>query len=264
MTGDGHTVVVAGGLIAGDGSTASAFELDTATGKQTTLPDLAVPVHDAAGVTLGGHPLVVGGGNATEQSVVQRLAGGRWRVVGHLPGARSDLVTVATGTGLLVIGGYDGVTSPPALLASPDGTHFTVAAQLPQPVRYPAVTTCDGSVWVLGGESNGAMITPIQRIAGAGTAHVTAQVVAHLRTGLGHAMAVCVGGRVLLMGGRTGQDTVTTRMWWFDPSSSSLSPAGQLPHGLADAGVLGTPSAAYLIGGETPGLSDRVMRVTWR
>jgi hypothetical protein len=37
-----------------------------------------------------------------------------------------------------------------------------------------------------------------------------------------------------------------------------------MPYPLADAGVFRTGRAAYLIGGETPNLSDGVIRITTR
>ena len=73
------------------------MRIDLATGRTVRLPSLAVPVHDVAGGLLGGCPAVVGGGNATEQDVVQTLAGGAWHVSGHLPTPRSDLSVVQRG-----------------------------------------------------------------------------------------------------------------------------------------------------------------------
>ena len=94
----GHgSVVLAGGLVAGDRSTGEALEIDLATGRTARLPSLAVPVHDVAGALLRGSPAVVGGGNAAEQDVVQVLTAHAWHVTGHLPTARSDLSVVQSG-----------------------------------------------------------------------------------------------------------------------------------------------------------------------
>jgi N-acetylneuraminic acid mutarotase len=91
-----------------------------------------------------------------------------------------------------------------------------------------------------------------------------ARVVAHLPRALGHAAAVVLDGRVLLAGGRTGPDTVTDRMWWFSPSAG-FTRAGRLPTGLADATpVAADTGTAYLVGGETPALTDRVVRLALR
>ena len=54
-------------------------------GRSTHVARLAVPVHDAAGGLLAGAPAVFGGGNSTEQSLVQALHGGAWRRVDAVP-----------------------------------------------------------------------------------------------------------------------------------------------------------------------------------
>jgi N-acetylneuraminic acid mutarotase len=259
--GPGAPVVVAGGLLAGDTSSSASYTLDLSDGHVTRLPRLPVDVHDTAGVRLGGRTLVLGGGNASEQAVVQARRSGRWRVVGRLPAARSDLAAVVAGRRAYVVGGYDG--GSPALgdvLASRDGRSWRVAAHLPLPVRYAATVLVGGALWVFGGERNGAMVDAVQRI-DVGTGR--AEVIGHLPRPVGHAAAVVLGGRVLLAGGRTGPDTVTDRTWWFSPATGRFMGAGRLPTGLADtAPVAAGPDAAYLVGGETPALTDRVVRLT--
>jgi N-acetylneuraminic acid mutarotase len=256
-----HAAVVAGGLIAGDVSTARSYRLDVTTGRWSPLPALSVPVHDAAGADLAGLPIVLGGGNASEQAGVQRLQGGGWRVVSHLPTARSDLSALTVGGRLLVFGGYDGIQSQPEILSSADGRSFTPIGRLPVPVRYAAVATVAGSVWVLGGESNGRMLDAVQRI---DPRTGGAKLVARLPRPLGDAVAVPVAGRILVAGGRTGPDTLTAKMWWFDPSTLRFRAAGRLPMPLADAGVLPTHKGADLLGGETPALSGRIIRIVVR
>jgi hypothetical protein len=67
---------------------------------------------------------------------------------------------------------------------------------------------------------------------------------------------------VLLVGGRTSADRLTDRMWWVRPGH--VRPAGRLPTPLADSAVATDgPRSAYLVGGETPATSDRVLRVTY-
>lgn len=259
----GSRVLVAGGLVAGNASSASSYTLDLVDGHVTRLPDLPVDVHDTAGVRLGGRTLVVGGGNASEQSVVQGRRAGRWRVEGRLPVARSDLSAVVAHGRAYVVGGYDG--GAPALadvLVSRTGRTWRVAAHLPVPVRYAATVLAGGSIWVFGGERNGAMVDTVQRI---DLATGRARVVGRLPRPLGHGAAVVLGGRVLLAGGRTGPDTVTHRAWWFSPASGGFTRAGRLPTGLADmTPVSSDPRTAYLVGGETPALTDRVVRLSLR
>ena len=259
---DGSSAVVAGGLLAGDRSTPRAYVLHLASGTTTALPPLGTPVHDTAGVRLRGRTLVLGGGNASEQSTVQSLAPGGWRLRGHLPGARSDLSAVRVGDRAFVVGGYDGgAPALPAVLSTADGRRWRVVARLPVPVRYAAVVAVGTTIWVFGGERNGAMVDAVQRVDPATGA---ARVVAHLPHRLGHASALLLGDRVLVAGGRTGPDRLTARLWWFEPGSGRFRRAGRLPTPLADAAALTRGSTGYLVGGETPAFSDRVLRLRLR
>jgi len=51
-------------------------------------------------------------------------------------------------------------------------------------------------------------------------------------------------------------------MWWFDPATTTMHRAGALPTPLADSAVVAAGNAAYLVGGETPNLSNKVLRLT--
>lgn len=257
-------VIVAGGLIASNGSTAAAYRLDLASGHATTLPNLPVPVHDVAGATVGGLPVVFGGGNASEQDVVQVGGGpgGKWHVAGHLPNRRSDLSAAAAAGRVLVLGGFDGVSPALAdILATSDGRTFRVVGRLSVPVRYAAVAVANGALWVFGGERSGAEVDTVQRVdlrTGA------SRVVGHLRHALGHASAITLDGRILLIGGRTSATQLTGAMRWFDPKTRGFTSAGKLPMVLADSAVVTDGSSTYLVGGESPRVSDRVIRLRVR
>ncbi|MDP9319053.1 MAG: hypothetical protein M3O94_08305 [Actinomycetota bacterium] len=254
-------LVVAGGLVAGDRSTAAAYRLDLNSGQAATLPDLPVPVHDVGGAVVNGRPEVIGGGNATEQDVVQSAgADGGWRPSGQLPSPRSDLAAITVGDRVFVVGGYDGMT--PALadvLVSTNGGGFHMFGRLRVAVRYAAVARSDAAIWVFGGERSGVEVDSIQRI-DLGTGRV--RIAAHLPHPLGHASAVACGSRVLLIGGRTTGTSLTAAMWWFDPATTTMHRAGALPTPLADSAVVAAGNAAYLVGGETPNLSNKVLRLT--
>lgn len=256
----GGTGLVAGGLAAGDVSRDQVLRVDPGRGTVQRLSSLVTPVHDSSGVLLGGRPLVVGGGGATELSDVQAMGGDRrWRRVGSLPSPRSDLATVAVPGGLLVIGGYDGARSPREILRSRDGRTFTEAGRLQQPVRYAATAVLGGYVYELGGEQDGRELRTVQRIdVRSGAVRVLGQ----LPTALGHAGVAVLGSRLLLMGGRTAPDRPTDRMEWVDPTSARVTPAGVLPYAVADAGVLTVGATVYLLGGETPSFTNRVIEVS--
>jgi hypothetical protein len=253
--------VIAGGLVAGDTSTRATYRLDLRTGHSTRLPNLPTAVHDTAGSLASGHALVIGGGNAMEQSVVQARGARGWRVIGHLPSPRSDLTAVSSSGTTYVVGGYDGTTPAMAdVLRSRDGRGWTTVAELPVPVRYAATVLVGTSLWVFGGEVAGTMVHVVQHI---DLRTGRASVAHHLPVPLGHSVAIRLGGRVLLIGGRTTAGRTTSRMWWFRPDTARFTAAGRLPTPLADAGAVTAGRTAYLVGGERPALSDRVLRLRW-
>jgi Kelch motif len=256
-----QTVILAGGLVAGDLSTDEALRIDLASGRVRRLQPLAVPVHDVAGGLVAGVPMVVGGGNATEQDVVQRLGNGSWQVAGHLPTTRSDLSVVQRGAGAFVLGGYDGSTVPTTILSlAADGSTRPVG-HLARGVRYAATARVGHTAYVFGGEVLGAELDTVQAVdlRTGGT-----RTVAALPVPLGHAMAATVAGRILLAGGRVTPDRQTAAMWWFDPATRRFTRAGTLPHPLSDAAVVSSGRRVWLLGGEDPGVTDGVLTVSAR
>jgi hypothetical protein len=256
-----QTVILAGGLVAGDQSTDEVIRLDLGTGRTTRLQSLAVPVHDVAGGLVGGVPAVVGGGNATEQDVVQELTDSAWHVAGHLPTTRSDLSVVQQGAHAFVIGGYDGTSVPTAILSlSADGS-TTPAGHLVRGVRYAATARLGHTAYVFGGEVLGTELDGVQAV---DLRTGRTRMVARLPVPLGHAMAATVGSRILLVGGRVTPDQQTAAMWWFDPATGRFTHAGTLPHPLSDAGVATSGHRIWLLGGEDPSVTDGVLTISVR
>lgn len=259
VIGSGTGAVLAGGLRPGDVSSDLVYRIGATGLVGHRMPPLAQSLHDAAGTTFGGRPVILGGGNTSEVDTVESLSSnGKWRVTGRLPRPSSDLSAVSTSHGIFVIGGYDGVTSPRPILGSSDGQHFTTFARLRYGVRYAAVVRVGDSIWVIGGEARGRELNSTQVIE-LTTRRV--RVARRLPTPLGHAAAALIGSRILLMGGRTAPDRITNAMWWLDTRTGRYSSAGQLPYPVADAGVLDTVDGAYLLGGEIPQITNRVVRV---
>ncbi len=254
-------VLLAGGMLPGDVSTDAVSRIDLASGRSTRVAHLAVPVHDAAGGLFAGAPAVFGGGNSTEQSLVQALHGGAWHRVARFPTTRSDLSVVTTPSGTVAIGGYDGTTAQRAVFEQQGHGPLRPAGRLVRGVRYAATALVGGAIYVFGGEVSGAELSAVQRI-DPRTGHT--RVVATLPRPLGHAMAVPVGGRVLLMGGHVTPDVRTDRMWWFDPATNRFTSAGRLPRPVSDAAIALDGTRAWLLGGEDPGVTDRVVEVDLR
>lgn len=253
-------VLVGGGMFPDDTSSARAFTLDLTTGKATTLPSMSVDVHDVAGGLYGGEPAIYGGGNASEQSTVQQFHAGAWRVIDHMPTTRSDLSIGTIGGTTYVLGGYDGTSVPTQVLAQ-SGAGLRPAGHLAQGVRYAAAAVHGSSIYLFGGEVSGAELGVVQKYDAA--TQVTS-VVAHLPVPLGHASAVMLGGRILLMGGRVQPDRGTRAMWWFDPATATFTKAGNLPAPVTDAGVAVSADGltAWLLGGEAPKVGNGVITLS--
>ena len=246
---DGRLEIL-GGLTDADKTTGSIVELDPQSGKVLDQGSLAEPVHDAAGVELSGSPVVFGGGAAKVSATVQGMSpnatGLQTARVGALPSPRADLVAAQDGRETIIAGGYDGAATLPDVLATNDGTTFTTLAQLPEPVRYPAVVAQNGKVFLIGGEAATGDSTAIQAIDP--TAR-TASVVARLPVAVSHATAVDLGGTVYLFGGRSGGHT-TDAISTVDLETGTVHDAGRLPVALSDMAAATFGDTAYLVGGE--------------
>ena len=246
-------LLLAGGLTARGTSTDAVTSLDPVTGGTRLTGHLAAATHDAAGAILGGHTYLFGGGTVTSVPTVQAFAAGtaagvaaKGTVVGQLPAARSDASGVTAGSVAYVIGGYDGTSWDPRVLATRDGQHFRVAARLPVPVRYAAVAAGAGEIWVFGGQAPSGATSAIQRI---NLATGQATVVGHLFAPLQGAAAIVLDGQVYLAGGVAAGATSRV-VYRFDPATSSVSAVGQLPVPVAYAAAAVVGDVGYLVGGE--------------
>jgi hypothetical protein len=254
-------MLLAGGLLPGDRTTGRVVLLDLRSGRATSSPSLLVPVHDAAAGLVHGRPTVVGGGNTAESAALQSLGSGAWRPIGNLPSTRSDVSVVEWHHHAFVIGGYDGTSEPTGVLrVTPQGATRRVG-ELTHGVRYAATARIGSHVYVLGGEVAGRELDTIQRV--------------DLRTGrtrpagrlpvpLGHATAVAVAGRILVIGGRVTPARQTDGLWWFDPVTGRVLPAGHCPFPVSDAAVATHGHRIWVLGGETPRITDDVVEMTVR
>lgn len=267
---DGADLTVLGGLDATGTSVSGVFSLDPATGRLLPAGTLALPTHDAGGAVLGGVDLVVGGGASAIYDTVQgiRVSGGGSAVSGSaaafalhsLPQPRADLSVATSGGVAYVVGGYDGPTLDPAVLATNDGRTFRVVAQLAHPVRYPAVAVVGHQLYVLGGQtaSQATQVTAaIQRV-DLSTGRTT--VVGNLPVPVAGAEAIVEGGQVLVLGGLVGGQP-SAGIVRFDPGTGSVASVAQLPEAVANAGAAVVGGVGYLVGGEGPGPLASVVRI---
>jgi DNA-binding beta-propeller fold protein YncE len=239
-------LLIAGGLTPSGTSTNAVTSLDPVTGATSAAGRLAQATHDAAGFVLGGRVFVLGGGTVSSVPTVQAFTPGtQAAVTGALDRARSDSDGVSAGPAGYVVGGYDGTTWDPQVLATTDGQHFRVAARLPVPVRYAAMAAADGLIWVFGGQAAAGPTDVIQRIDPAtGAAAVTG----HLPRPVQGAAALSLGGQVYVAGGAGTGDVLR-----FDPATSRVSAAGELPVPVGYAAAAVADGLGYLVGGEDNG-----------
>lgn len=241
-------LVLLGGLNRAKQSTAGVVRIDPGSGTARRVGTLAAAVHDAAGVMLGGVPFVFGGGEATTVPTIQTFRGGVGAVVGRLPQSRSDLSAVTADGKAWVLGGFDGTNGLADVLTSTDGVHFTVAGKLADTVRYAAVAAVGGTVWIVGGEHNGAQLDIVQAY---DTRTGTTRVAGRLPHPLAHAAAFVLGEQVYIAGGRQGSTTVD-QVLRLDPRTEAVTDAGRLPAPVADAAAVTIADTAWLLGGERP------------
>lgn len=221
---------------------------DPAAGNVSVAGEMAVPVHDAAGVLLGGAATIFGGGSAAPTDVVQRADSQRLgRVIGSLPTPRADLTAVAIGDSAYVLGGGASGLLPPQVLATDDGVQFRVVATLHSGARYPAIAETGGLIYLIGGEAATGERAEIQRF---DLATGEVEVIGQMPNPISHASAMVLNGRIFVVGGRSGgiaQDAI----WQVDAVTGTARLVGRLPQPVSDFAVAVVGGVGYAIGGET-------------
>jgi hypothetical protein len=250
---DGRNLLIIGGLNQQSVTTRTVTRLNPVTGRTFPAGRLADPTHDAAGAVLGGTPYVFGGGAAASIADIQALPGRRaGSVAGQLPRARSDLSSVTLANTAYLIGGYDGATYDPRVLATSDGRRFRTVASLPVPVRYAAVAGAGNRIWVFGGETPAGLTRVIQQV---NLTTGRAAVVGRLPSPLFGATGLTLGGQIFVAGGQTAQQGNTAqlrtvrRVLAYNPGSRRVSLAGELPVRLANAAAAVLGNTGFLVGG---------------
>ena len=266
---NGTGLTVLGGLATSQASLSSVYSVNVAGGLVVPAASLAAAVHDAAATTIGTSTFVLGGGSpdtvATVQSVTTPLVPTgapstpvaiTGRVAGALPAPRSDLATATVGSTTYVVGGYDGTTYEPQVLATTDGTHYRTVATLTVPVRYPAVVAQRGLLYVFGGQtaSAGSTTTATDAVQVVDPAAGTAKVVAHLPQPMYGGAAFVLAGSLYVAGGQVPGGVTLTTIDAFVPRTARVLNAGTLPQAEAFGGYAtvgtGRTAVGYIVGGE--------------
>jgi hypothetical protein len=243
-------LLLAGGGIGTSAPANSVVALNPATGREHSVARLAVPVADAAAAVVRGTLTVFGGTAGLPTARVQALGpGGAARVTARLPGARSGLTAVTASGTTYLIGGTDGARRPPAVLATADGTHFSVAARLPVPVAFAGAVAYRGKLWVFGGMTAAGPTSVIQVV---DPSTGRARVAGRLPRPLAAESAFVLSGRIFLAGGLTSTrpPRASGAILQVDPSAAAVATAaGTLPLPAAHSAVAVAGGTAYLVGG---------------
>jgi len=243
-----NRIEVYGGFASTGATTAAILAFDPATGQLRAVGELAVPVHDAAGVGLDGAVMIFGGGSGAPTAVVQRVdSQGSARVIGNLPTARADLNAVTIGDSAYVLGGGASGVLEPQILATDDGVQFRVVATLLSAVRYPAATETGGRIYVIGGEGAAGETAGIQRFDPA-TGEV--ELIGQMPNPISHASAMVLDGRIFVVGGRSA-GTAQDAIWQVDAVTGASHLVARLPQPASDFALAVVGGVGYAIGGET-------------
>ncbi len=180
-------------------------------------------------------------------------AGGTSGVLGSLPRPRADGAAATIGQTAYVLGGYDGPSLDPEVLATRNGANFRNVAVLPVPVRYPAVAALAGRIYLFGGEDgDGRPVDTVQVV----NPHLgTAKVVGHLPLALTGSAAGVLNGVIYVAGGVMGSANPhpVVEVFAFDAGRRTFLRAGTLPVAVANAGAAVSGGHLFLVGGEVAG-----------
>src|SRR5512133_707121 len=222
--GTGSDVYVLGGLDEAGSSASGVFRLDVGSGRLSSVGVVPSPFHDAAAAELGGRILVFGGGAASGTDLVQSVdpGTGSASIVGHLPAALSDL-TAATvtgpGSGVYLIGGWDGAAANRTIWRTTDGRRFSMAGHLPAGLRYAAAAAAGSTIVVAGGEVND---RPVATVYAFDTTTGRVRRLPDLPDPVGHAAAFSAGGVVYLLGGMDAAGAAVSTVTAVDPFAGTV------------------------------------------
>ena len=251
------------------GAAVQQFQAPPGTGTSTPAPaSWLTPGPGAPGSNVAagvpGNPPVVITGATTNTTAASQISAS---TVANLPRPRSDHSAVTIGSTTYIVGGYDGSRPDADIWATTDGRRYTLAGTLPIPVRYGAVATHDGRIYIFGGEEvggaqDGAAIASVQ-LFDPSTHH--SRVIGTLTQALAGATAFDVAGHLYLAGGVSNttaatpaapaklSDNATKAIWAWDTKTNQPLAAGELPVPVAYAGSAITYGRAWVVGGENQG-----------
>jgi N-acetylneuraminic acid mutarotase len=231
--------------------TAAAAQSETAPASFTirksalTLP---VAIQDAAAAALDGQRIVLLGGleaGETSTSAVTVLEAGRPGSHASLPEGQHDAQAAKLGANVYVFGGGQEASYDHILSFNPATTAVTQVGTLPQATSDAAVAAVGGTAYVIGGYTGQQALDTIVSWRPGGSA----EVVAHLPTGLRYAAAgTAADGRIVIAGGTPGEGASSSIMR-FDPTTRAVQQIGQMPAAITHATAFALGRWVYVVGG---------------
>lgn len=255
----GSTIYVAGG-INGETSQNTLFALHG--GHVTRIATLAEPVHDAALSVWQHHLFLLGGGQTVSENRVwsTSLPPTEMTRERSLPKPLSDLDTVTTTRGILIIGGHNiGSPSTTIWIYQPDRPARALAT-IPMGVRYPAVAVSGSTLYVVGGYLASGAYTNQALAVNIKTGHVTE--LAPYPLSLQYAMGATYHGHVVVAGGQTASGWTAASYRWSSSKHRWITmPALPTPRGYG--AMVAYQDGLVVIGGEgTSGALDSIVETS--
>jgi N-acetylneuraminic acid mutarotase len=173
------------------------------------------------------------------------LEAGRPGAHASLPEGQHDASAARLGTNVYVFGGGQEASYDHILAFNPVTSGVSQVGTLPQATSDAAVAALAGTAYVIGGYTGQQALDTIVAWRPGGSA----QVVAHLPTGLRYAAAATTAdGHVVIAGGTPGEGA-SSSILRFDPASGQVQQIGQLPAAITHASAFALGRWVYVVGG---------------
>lgn len=189
-------------------------------------------------------------------------AGARVRSLVALASARSDLAAAPWRGGVVVAGGYDGLTDALAVVAlAPGARAWRTVASLSTGVRYAAAAVLGDRLYLFGGLTTEGLSDAIWRV---DLATGGVRRIGTLPAPADDMAAAVLSGRVYVLGGATVRGDLGG-VWRFDPATGRLTTAGRLPGARSYGAAAALDGRLYYAGGASAGRAlDQVVAVALR
>ena len=215
---------------------------------------LPVKTHDAAAGFLGADLYVFGGGQSASYDTIVRISGSQVSTVGHLNRPLSDAVAVPftyhNQPGLVLVGGYDGQVFNQEVrfvTLNQGNLTWTNLFALPHGVRYPAVTSANGNLYIAGGRLASGQLSQSVYVWSSLTS--TMHLVGYLGTAVEKATLFAKPGFLVVAGGSNQAQNPVTNVTAMNLETGKTQVVAHLPVPLADLGYAQTGSQGWLVGG---------------